>query len=155
MALRPAVGPTKRFRCVMGWCPSYSSGDVLPRVVSPSNSLITSHVTSSIRLLSYGGLNMRISDWFDVNKSLCSLTPCLFGYVRSLLRLGWKACTVDRKVRKKPWLTVYRRRPVDELEEFRGGVELVGRPDQKRRCDNFWSVLLRLERYLTIHFEKA
>jgi len=101
MALRPAVGPTKRFRCVKGRSPSYSSGDVLPRVVSPSNSLITSHVTLSIRLLSYGGLSMRISDWFDVNKSLCSLTPCLFGYVRSLLRLGWKACTVDRKVRKK------------------------------------------------------
>eukprot|EP00959_Pyramimonas_sp_CCMP1952_P001269 25696-Pyramimonas_sp.AAC.1 len=28
---------------------------------------------------------------------------------------------------------------IDELEEFRRGVELVGRPDQRRQCDNFGS----------------
>eukprot|EP00959_Pyramimonas_sp_CCMP1952_P142621 2986136-Pyramimonas_sp.AAC.1 len=43
---------------------------------------------------------------------------------------------------------------IDELEEFRRGVELVGRPGQKGQCGNFWVVLLRLERYLTIHFEE-
>ena len=42
---------------------------------------------------------------------------------------------------------------IDELEEFRRGVELVGRPGQKRQSDNFWVVLQFFERYLTIYFE--
>eukprot|EP00959_Pyramimonas_sp_CCMP1952_P271770 5682571-Pyramimonas_sp.AAC.1 len=42
----------------------------------------------------------------------------------------------------------------DELEEFRRGVELVGRRDQNGQCGNFWLVLLRFEGYLTIYFEK-
>eukprot|EP00959_Pyramimonas_sp_CCMP1952_P394703 8269810-Pyramimonas_sp.AAC.1 len=35
---------------------------------------------------------------------------------------------------------------IDELEELWRGVELVGRPDQKRQCDDFGSVLLIVER---------
>eukprot|EP00959_Pyramimonas_sp_CCMP1952_P294022 6149607-Pyramimonas_sp.AAC.1 len=45
-------------------------------------------------------------------------------------------------------LTVYRRFlylvelfGIAELEEFRRGVELAGRPGQKRQSDNFWVVL--------------
>ena len=43
---------------------------------------------------------------------------------------------------------------IDELEEFRRGMELVGRADEKGQSDNFWVVLRIFERYLTIHFEK-
>ncbi len=44
---------------------------------------------------------------------------------------------------------------IDELEEFRRGVGLVGPPGPGGQSDSFWSVLLRFERYLAIHFEKA
>ena len=44
---------------------------------------------------------------------------------------------------------------IEELEEFGRRAELVGRSESERRCGDLGSVLLRFERYLTIHFEKA
>eukprot|EP00959_Pyramimonas_sp_CCMP1952_P171037 3573972-Pyramimonas_sp.AAC.1 len=44
---------------------------------------------------------------------------------------------------------------IDELEEFRRRVELVGKPDQKGQIDNLWVVLQEIEGHLTVHFEKA